>query len=63
MLEGITGFKNIHDDILVYGVDEKDHYRALSEVFNRLRESELTLKRNKCDIRQVLWTYLLRSRN
>ena len=48
-LEGITGVKNIHDDILVYGVDEKDHYRALSEVFSRLRESGLTLKRNKCE--------------
>ena len=64
-LEGITGVKNIHDDILVYGVDEKDHYRALSEVFSRLRESGLTLKRNKCEFGRtsVLWTNLLRSRN
>ena len=48
-LEGITGVKKIHEDILVYGVDEKDHYRALSEVFSQLRESGLTLKRNKCE--------------
>ena len=34
---------------MVYGVDEQDHYRALSDVFNRLRESGLTLKRNKCE--------------
>ena len=44
-LTGITGVKkNIHDDILVSGLDEKDHYHALSDVFNRLRESGLTLK-------------------
>ena len=48
-LEGITGVKNIHDDILAYGVNEKDQYRALSEVFSRLLESGLTLKRNKCE--------------
>ena len=48
-LAGITGVKNIHDDILVYGVDEKDHYRALNDVFSRLRESGLTLKRKKCE--------------
>jgi hypothetical protein len=48
-LEGIPGVRNIHDDILVSGLDEEEHYRALSATFQRLCESGLTLKRSKCE--------------
>ena len=49
-VEWIPGVRNIHDDILVSGFDEEDHYRALSAThFQRLRESGLTLKRSKCE--------------
>ena len=48
-LEGIPGVKNIHDDVLVFGSDEEDHYRALSATFQRLCDSGLTLKRSKCE--------------
>ena len=48
-LEGIPGVKNIHDDVLVFGFDEEDHYRALRATFQRLRDSGLTLKRSKCE--------------
>ncbi|CAB3999152.1 Hypothetical predicted protein [Paramuricea clavata] len=47
LLVGIKGVRNIHDDILVTGVDTQDHYRALSWTFRRLREAaSLTLKRS-----------------
>ena len=35
-MEGIPGVRNIHDDILVWGSDEQDHYQALSATFQQL---------------------------
>ena len=36
------------DDILITGRTEEEHLRNLAEVFKRLREAGLKLKRNKC---------------
>ncbi|XP_028418120.1 uncharacterized protein K02A2.6-like [Dendronephthya gigantea] len=57
LLTGIKGVRNIHDDILVTGVDIQDHYRALSETFQRLREAGLTLKRSKCEFERSELTF------
>jgi len=57
LLVGIKGVCNIHDGILVTGVDNQDHYRALSETFQRLREAGLTLKRSKCVFAQSELTF------
>ena len=48
-LIGIKGVKNIHDDIIVAGIDEEDHLRALKETFQILRENGLTLNKSKCE--------------
>ena len=48
-LVGIRGVINIHDDIFIWGIDQKDHDRALRELFQRLRESGLTCKLSKCE--------------
>ena len=48
-LQGIEGCKNISDDIIVYGKDRNDHDRALKEVFERLKQSNLTLNIDKCE--------------
>ena len=57
LLVGIKGVRNIHDDILVTGVDTQDHYRALSETFQRLRDAGLTLKRSKCEFEKPELTF------
>ena len=48
-LKGIKGVRNIHDDILVAGVDEDDHLRALKETFTVLKANGLTAKKSKCE--------------
>ncbi|XP_062569364.1 uncharacterized protein K02A2.6-like [Saccostrea cucullata] len=45
VLQGITGCKNISDDIIVFGKTKEEHDKALREVFNKLRESNLTLNK------------------
>ena len=51
-LEGISGAINIHNDIIIYGVDQEDHKRALKEVFQKLYELEVTLNWKKCMFNQ-----------
>ncbi|KAL0154000.1 hypothetical protein M9458_050664, partial [Cirrhinus mrigala] len=48
-LQGIKGVKNLSDDIIVYGVSQKTHDDALRAVFQRLKDSGLTLNREKCE--------------
>lgn len=49
MLEGIPNVRNISDDILVYGKTQGEHNRSLKAVFERLREKNLTLNKEKCE--------------
>lgn len=48
-LQGIPGVKNLSDDIIIYGVSQEAHDDALRAVFKRLKDSGLTLNRNKCE--------------
>ena len=48
-LANIRGCKNIHDDIIVAGTDDKDHLRALRETLKVLKDNGLTAKRSKCE--------------
>lgn len=47
-MKGIPRVAVYLDDILVTGVDERDHLHNLEEVLSRLEEAGLRLKRNKC---------------
>jgi len=47
-LSGIPGTLNISDDILVSGRNQAEHDENLRACFQRLRESGLTLNREKC---------------
>ena len=48
-LGGLKGVMNISDDILVWGVTETDHEANLRACLERLRQKNLTLKREKCE--------------
>ena len=52
-LAGIPGAINLSDDILVFGKSQEENDQALEATFKRLRESGLTLNRNKCVYNQV----------
>ena len=49
VLGGIKGVRNIIDDIIVFGVDQQDVDRALSECPRKLHESGLTVNLPKCE--------------
>ena len=48
LLNGIPGVVVYFDDILVTGENEERHLTSLTEVLDRLKQSGLRLKRNKC---------------
>ncbi|XP_029957004.1 uncharacterized protein K02A2.6-like isoform X2 [Salarias fasciatus] len=48
-LQGISGVKNLSDDIIVHGKTQADHDNSLAAVFQRLKEKGLTLNRDKCE--------------
>lgn len=48
-LEGLSGVRNISDDILVYGKYQQEHDERLRKVFQRLRERNITLNKGKCE--------------
>ena len=52
LLVGLPGCKNISDDIIVYGRDEKEHDENLCRVLTRLKENNAKLNREKCSFRQ-----------
>jgi len=47
-LSGLTGVINISDDVLVHGKTQQEHDENLRRTFQRLREQNLTLNRDKC---------------
>lgn len=48
-LQGLSGVKNLSDDIIVYGASQTEHDNNLRALFQRLSESGLTLNRAKCE--------------
>ena len=53
VLNGIPNVKNISDDIIVYGKTQAEHDAALAAVLQRLRESNLTLNKDKCEFNKT----------
>ena len=47
-LQGLTGVKNIADDILVFGQTRKEHDENLDKCLTRLTSTGFTLNRGKC---------------
>ena len=59
VLRGLEKFKdNFIDDILVYSPDKESHKTALRMVFDRLRQFNLKLRGEKCEIGRGKVTYL-----
>lgn len=48
-LEGLSGVRNISDDIIVFGENQLEHDKNLEAVFKRLSERTLTLNKDKCE--------------
>ncbi|KAK3083972.1 hypothetical protein FSP39_006106 [Pinctada imbricata] len=51
-LQGLKGVRNLSDDIIVFGSDQKTHDANLRAVLQRLREKNLTLNKEKCSFNQ-----------
>lgn len=49
VLHGIPNVKNMSDNIIVFGKSRDEHNACLQAVFKRLREKNLTLKKDKCE--------------
>ena len=49
VLEGLSYAMTYLDDIIIFSKNEEDHLRHLEEVFHRLRQAGLKMKRLKCD--------------
>ena len=50
-MHGCKGVANIADDLIVHGIDTKEHDRNLHAILECLRESGLTLNGAKCQFR------------
>jgi len=50
LTNGINHCINISDDIIVGGVDEKDHNDKLQEVLSRMKKEGVTANSEKCEI-------------
>ena len=51
VIAGCKGAANMADDIIVYGVDKKEHDENLYAVLERIQKSGLTLNPQKCEFR------------
>jgi hypothetical protein len=49
VIRDIPGAKNIADDIIIFGISQKQHDIALETTLQRLEEKGLTLNREKCE--------------
>ena len=49
MLQGIPGVKNMSDDIIVYSKTPEEHDATLRQVFQRVREFNVAVNREKCE--------------
>ena len=52
VIDGISGVRNVADDIIVFGENQHDHDRSLRELFKRLADRGLTLRKEKCHFNQ-----------
>lgn len=57
VLQGLPGVRNISDDIIVFGQDQKSHDHALRETLARLKDKGLTLNRAKCEFNKTQLCY------
>lgn len=48
VLDGLNGCINISDDIIIFGKTQQEHDKNLQAVFERFKEKNLTLNKNKC---------------
>ena len=51
-LEGLEGCLKMSDDIIIYGENQEEHDRNLKAVFERFKQKNLTLNKNKCTFSQ-----------
>ena len=58
ILQGLNGVVCLVDDILVYGNTQEQHDTHLMAVLQRIRESGLTLSKDKCEFNQTNIKYL-----
>lgn len=59
LLRGLESFSGAYqDDIVIYSENWEDHLLHLSQVFERIRSSGLTVKRSKCVIANAQVIYL-----
>ena len=58
VLKGIPDVINVSDDILIYSKNTEAHRKTLQDVFQRLRDSGLTLKQEKCQLFKTSLKYL-----
>ena len=49
-LSGLEGVRNISDNIIVFGKTQEEHDRNLEATFARLKEKNLTINRQKCEL-------------
>ena len=59
VLQGISGARNISDDIIVFGKNQHDHDTALQAVFQRMRDYNLTANPDKCLLISLQLTFLV----
>ena len=52
-LGGIKGFKCISDDVIIYSKTIEEHHETLRKLFDRIRDSGLTLNYEKCLFLQI----------
>ena len=58
MIAGLPGVASFIDDIIVTGIDERDHFRNLSLLFERLTEYGFTVNFAKCEFFKSSIEYL-----
>ena len=51
ILQGCEGVKNISDDLIIHGSNLKQHDECLFAVLDKLKQSGLTLNKEKCQFR------------
>lgn len=56
-LTGLSGCKNISDDIIVYGRDVREHDENLNRILTRLQEHNTRLNQDKCTFRKSEVTF------
>ena len=52
-LTGLDGVKNMSDDIIIFGKTKEEHDRNLRNVLTRLRDQNITLRREKCEFNRT----------